>query len=222
MSKFSKIEVFETVARTGMVPVFYHSDAETACRVLKACYDGGVRAFEFTNRGDFAADVFAVLRKFAIAECPEMALGAGSVIDEATAAVYIGCGADFIVGPCFDGQVARICNGRLIPYIPGCGTVSEIHAAHEAGCDITKIFPAGCIGGPEFVKNIKAPMPWTNIMATGAVEPTEENLSKWFEAGVLCVGMGSKLFPDADICAANWNAISDKCRRALEIIASYK
>lgn len=204
-----------------MVPVFYHSDAETACRVLKACYDGGVRAFEFTNRGDFAADVFAALRKFASAECPETVLGAGSVADDATAAIYISRGADFIVGPCLDEGVARICNGRLIPYIAGCGTVTEIHRAQQLGCDITKIFPAGCVGGPDFVKNIKAPMPWSNIMATGAVEPTEENLSKWFAAGVFCVGMGSKLFPAAEVESGNWSAVTERCRRALGIIATY-
>lgn len=203
---------------TGMVPVFYNSDAQISCSVLKACYDGGVRAFEFTNRGDSAIDVFTVLEKFSRKECPDMVLGVGSIIDAPTAALYIQYGADFIVGPCMNAEVADLCNRHLIPYIPGCGTVTEISNAQAAGCDVTKIFPAGCVGGPDFVKNIKAPMPWTNILATGAVEPTEENLSKWFTAGAFCVGMGSKLFPKEEIKGQNWEAISKRCSEALGYI----
>lgn len=117
-----------------------------------------------------------------------------------------------------DPEVAKICNRHLIPYAPGCGSVTEIGMAHELGCDITKIFPAGNVGGPSFVKNIKAPLPWANIMATGAVEPTEENLTAWFKAGVFCVGMGSQLFPKAIVAAHDWKAITDKCRFALDTI----
>ena len=142
MAKFSKIEVLGTIASTGIVPVFYHSNPATAQQVLKACYDGGIRAFEFTNRGDFAHEVFAALSRFARKECPEMVLGAGSVVDAATAALYIQMGADFIVGPLFHDDIARVCNRRLVPYVPGCGSVTEINTAQEAGCDLCKIFPA--------------------------------------------------------------------------------
>ncbi len=220
MAKFNKMAVMAAMQATGMVPVFYDANVEVSKQVLKACYEGGVRVFEFTNRGDFAAEVFAELMKFSLKECPEMILGVGSIVDAPTAALYIQYGANFIVGPCMNPEVARLCNRHLVPYVPGCGTVTEISYAQELGCDVTKIFPAGCVGGPDFVKNIKAPLPWANIMATGAVEPTEENLSKWFASGVFCVGMGSKLFPKADLKAENWQAVTDKCREALAIVAA--
>lgn len=222
MARFSKIEVLSAMANTGMVPVYYSSDVDTAKQVLKACYAGGVRAFEFTNRGDFAQEVFAELSKFAVNECPDMVLGIGSIVDAPTAALYIQLGANFVVGPLFNPEVAKVCNRRLIPYTPGCGSVSEIGFAQEAGCDLCKIFPAGNVGGPSFVSNIKAPMPWSMIMATGAVEPTEENLSAWFKAGVTCVGMGSKLFPKDVIEKKDWNTISKLCSDALSIILKYK
>lgn len=218
MAKFSKLHVLDTIRRTGMVPVFYDSDASVAFRVLKACYDGGVRAFEFTNRGDFALEVFTALMKYCRRECPEMILGAGSVIDAPTAALFLQNGADFVVGPYLNADVARLCNRRLVPYTPGCGSATEIGTAHELGCDLVKIFPAGSVGGPSFVKNLLAPLPWTMIMATGAVEPTEENLTAWMKAGTTCVGMGSKLFPKDRIDAGDWNSITEKCRYALDII----
>lgn len=218
MAAFTKIQVLQTIQQTGMVPVFYHSDAEVARQVLKACYEGGVRAFEFTNRGDFASEVFIDLMKFSRRECPEMILGIGSVIDAPTAALYLQYGANFVVGPYLNAEVARLCNRHLVPYTPGCGSVTEIGEAQELGCDLVKIFPAGNVGGPSFVKNIKAPLPWSMIMATGAVEPTEENLTAWMKAGTTCVGMGPKLFPKDRIAAQDWNYITEKCRFALDII----
>lgn len=218
MARFNKLQVIKAVSSTGMVPVYYHQDAEIAKKVLKACYEGGVRAFEFTNRGDFAQEVFSDLIKFSAKECPDMILGIGSIVDAGTAALYLQMGANFIVGPLFNPEIAKVCNRRLVPYIPGCGTVSEIGFAQEAGCDVCKIFPAGCVGGPSFVSNIKAPMPWSMIMATGAVEPTKENLSEWFKAGVTCVGMGSKLFPNEAIRQENWQMITGLCREALSYI----
>lgn len=216
------MQVLDAIVSTGMVPVYYNKDVEIAKQVVKACYEGGVRAFEFTNRGDFAHEVFAELIKFATKECPELVLGVGSIVDAGTASLYLQLGANFVVGPLFNPEIAKVCNRRLVPYTPGCGSVSEIGFAQEVGCDLCKIFPAGNVGGPSFVKNIKAPMPWSMIMATGAVEPTEENLSAWFKAGVTCVGMGSKLFPKEMIAAGNWEAISTLCRDALATIKKYR
>lgn len=210
------------MAQTGMVPVYYDKDIETAKHVVKACYEGGVRAFEFTNRGDFAHEVFGELVKYAARECPEMILGIGSIVDPATAALFLQLGANFIVGPLFNPEIARVCNRRLVPYTPGCGSVSEIGFAQEAGCDLCKVFPAGNVGGPSFVKNVKAPMPWSMLMATGAVEPTEENLSSWFKAGVSCVGMGSMLFPKEAIAAGDWAQVTALCRNSLSIIQKYR
>ena len=222
MARFNKMQVLDAIVSTGMVPVYYNKDVEIAKQVVKACYEGGVRAFEFTNRGDFAHEVFAELIKFATKECPELVLGVGSIVDAGTASLYLQLGANFVVGPLFNPEIAKVCNRRLVPYTPGCGSVSEIGFAQEVGCDLCKIFPAGNVGGPSFVKNIKAPMPWSMIMATGAVEPTEENLSAWFKAGVTCVGMGSKLFPKEMIAAGNWEAISTVCRDALATIKKYR
>lgn len=222
MARFNKMQVLDAIVSTGMVPVYYNKDVEITKQVVKACYEGGVRAFEFTNRGDFAHEVFAELIKFATKECPELVLGVGSIVDAGTASLYLQLGANFVVGPLFNPEIAKVCNRRLIPYTPGCGSVSEIGFAQEVGCDLCKIFPAGNVGGPSFVKNIKAPMPWSMIMATGAVEPTEENLSAWFKAGVTCVGMGSKLFPKEMIAAGNWEAISTLCRDALATIKKYR
>ena len=222
MARFNKMQVLDAIVSTGMVPVYYNKDVEIAKQVVKACYEGGVRAFEFTNRGDFAHEVFAELIKFATKECPELVLGVGSIVDAGTASLYLQLGANFVVGPLFNPEIAKVCNRRLVPYTPGCDSVSEIGFAQEVGCDLCKIFPAGNVGGPSFVKNIKAPMPWSMIMATGAVEPTEENLSAWFKAGVTCVGMGSKLFPKEMIAAGNWEAISTLCRDALATIKKYR
>ena len=217
MAKFDKISVLNKIGSTGMVPVFYHKDVEVAKAVVRACYEGGVRAFEFTNRGDFAHEVFAEVVKFAAVECPEMAIGVGSVVDPATAALYIQNGACFVVGPLFNAEIARICNRRCIPYTPGCGTISEVGAAQEVGCDLCKVFP-GDVLGPKFVKGLMAPMPWTKLMVTGGVEPTCENLTAWFKAGVFCVGMGSKLFPKDKVVAGDWQYITDKCREAFGYI----
>ncbi len=218
MAKFDKVQVLNIMGSTGMVPVFYHPDVEVAKCVIKACYDGGVRAFEFTNRGDFAHEVFAECVKFASQECPELALGVGSVVDAPTAALYIQLGACFVVGPLFNAEIARVCNRRLIPYCPGCGTVSEVGQAQECGCDLTKVFP-GDVYGPSFVKALMAPCPWSRIMVTGGVAPTEENLTAWFRAGAFCVGMGSMLFPSDKVKAKDWNYITTQCATALACIS---
>jgi 2-dehydro-3-deoxyphosphogluconate aldolase/(4S)-4-hydroxy-2-oxoglutarate aldolase len=222
MAKFSKLHTLGVMVETGMVPVYYHADAETACRVVRACYAGGVRVFEFTNRGDYALEVFTRLSKYVAAECPDLVLGAGTIVDAPTAALYLQAGANFVVGPLFDPDIARLCNRRLIPYLPGCGSVTEISRAQEAGCDICKLFPAGAVGGPAFVKSILAPLPWSLLMATGSVEPAEENLKAWFRAGITCVGMGSRLFPEKTIEAGDWNALTRLCRDTLTLIHRIK
>lgn len=217
MAKYDKLQVLTTMQETGMVPVFYHADAAVAKQVLKACYDGGVRAFEFTNRGDFAHEVFGELVKYANAELPGMILGIGSVVDPATAALYLQLGANFVVGPVYNPAVVPVCNRRLVPYCPGCGSASEVSAAQEAGCDVCKVFP-GDVLGPAFVKNLRAPMPWSRIMVTGGVKPERANLEAWFKAGVTCVGMGSNLFPKDAVAAGDWARITGLCRDALQII----
>ncbi len=221
MAKFTRIEVALKMKETGLVPVFYHKDVDVCKQVVKACYEGGVRVFEFTNRGDFATLVFAELNKWSLEECPEMMLGVGSVIDEGTAAMYIALGANFIVSPIVDEAMARVCNKRKVAWSPGCGSVTEIARAHELGSEVVKIFPGSQVGGPEFVKAVKGPMPWSSIMPTGGVSPDKENLEKWFKAGVTCVGMGSQLFPKEVLDKGDYSFIAKKCREVLSLIKTF-
>lgn len=216
MAKFTRIEVAIKAKETGIVPVFYHADIEICKNVLKACYDGGVRIFEFTNRGDFAHEVFAELVKFASKELPELILGIGSIVDPGTASLYIQLGANFIVSPSINPEVAKVCNRRKIGWMPGCGTVTEISYAEELGAEIVKIFPALQVGGPDFIKAVKAPMPWTNIMPTGGVEPTDESLTQWINAGAYCVGLGSQLFVKTEDGQFNYEKITETVKFSID------
>ncbi len=192
MAQYSRIEVATVMKETGLVPLFYHQNVEIGKKVLKACYDGGARLMEFTARGDFAHEVFGELNKYVIANLPGMIMGVGSVTDAAAASRFMGLGANFIVTPVLREDIAIVCNRRKVLWSPGCGSLTEIARAEELGCEVVKLFP-GDIYGPNFVKGIKGPQPWTSIMPTGGVSPDKENLQGWFDAGVTCVGMGSKL-----------------------------
>ncbi|MBN2424878.1 MAG: bifunctional 4-hydroxy-2-oxoglutarate aldolase/2-dehydro-3-deoxy-phosphogluconate aldolase [Calditrichaceae bacterium] len=222
MARFSRIEVAMKMAETGIVPVFYHNDINVCKKVIQSCYDGGVRVFEFTNRGDFAHEVFSELNKYVIAEYPDMILGTGSVIDAATAALYIQLGSNFIVAPILNEEMAKVCNRRKIMWSPGCGSLSEINRAEELGAEICKIFPGSEVGGPSFVKAIKGPCPWTSIMPTGGVEPTQENLEAWFKAGVHCVGMGSRLITKEIIKSEDYALLTEKVKEAIKIVRIIK
>lgn len=222
MARFSRIDVALKMKETGMVPVFYHSDPDLCKNVVKACYDGGVRVFEFTNRGDFAHEVFGALIKWAAKETPEMILGVGSVIDGPTTALYLQLGANFIVSPIMDGEMAKICNRRKVAWSPGCGSVTEIVKAHELGSEVVKIFPGSQVGGPAFIKGVRGPFPYACIMPTGGVSPDEANLKGWIEAGAHCVGMGSQLFPKDILANKDFVAITAKCAEALAIIGKFR
>jgi 2-dehydro-3-deoxyphosphogluconate aldolase / (4S)-4-hydroxy-2-oxoglutarate aldolase len=217
MAKYSRLRVLNTMIETGLVPVFYHGDVEVAAKIVSALAEAGVRCFEFVNRGDQAHLVFGELvRRFG--DQDGVILGAGSVVDPVTAGQYIQLGANFIVGPVLNPEVAKLCNRRKVAYSPGCGSPSEISAAEELGVEIVKIFPGSQIGGPGFVKAVRGPMPWTYLMPTGGVAPSEENLRGWFEAGVACVGMGSKMVRKDLIAAGDFDAIRDLAAGALKII----
>ncbi len=217
MAKFSKIEVLQKVAAQGMMPLFYNPDIELGKKVIKACYEGGARLLEFTNRGDFAHEVFGALNKYCRKELPEMIMGVGSINDAGTASLFMQLGANFIVSASLREDISKVCNRRKVPYMPGCGTLTEIGKAEELGCDIVKLFP-GSVYGPGFIKAIKGPQPWTNIMPTGGVAPTEENLKGWFGAGAICVGMGSKLISKQIIKDQDFKALTAKTKAALQII----
>jgi len=204
-----------------MVPLFFHSDVSVAKKVLKACYDGGARLMEFTNRGDFALEVFTALTKYAVKELPGMIMGVGSVTDAAAASAYMLNGANFVVTPVFREDIAIVCNRRKVLWSPGCGSLTEIAKAEEMGAEIVKLFP-GSTYGPSFVKGVLAPQPWTSIMPTGGVSPTEENLKSWFEAGVTCVGMGSKLMAKHTDGSFDYNKIEQQTKKTLLLISSFR
>lgn len=222
MARFSRIDVALKMKETGIVPVFFHKDLELCKQVVKACYEGGVRVFEFTNRGDYAHEVFSELNKFAEKETPEMIMGVGSINEPGTASLYMQLGANFIVSPVLNPEMAKVCNRRKVSWSPGCGSLSEISYAEELGAEVVKIFPGTEVGGPNFVKGVKAPHPWTSIMPTGGVSPTQENLSAWFNAGVHCVGMGSKLITKEIIAEKDFAGLTQKVKEAIAIVKSLR
>ncbi len=217
MASFARLDVLSTILKIGLVPVFYHRNTETAKQVVMACAKGGASVVEFTNRGDNAYRVFSDLVEYFSVEMPELILGIGSVIDPGTAALYLASGANFVVGSIFNLEIAKICNRRKVAYIPGCTTPTEISTAEEAGAEIVKLFP-GSHGGPNFIKSVLAPTPWSNIMPTGGVSPTRENLEGWFSAGAACVGMGSKLARKDWILEGNYQAIEELTKATVNLI----
>ncbi|MFD2100710.1 bifunctional 4-hydroxy-2-oxoglutarate aldolase/2-dehydro-3-deoxy-phosphogluconate aldolase [Flagellimonas iocasae] len=221
MARYTRIEVINTMIGTGMVPLFYHPDVELGKKVLKACYDGGARLMEFTSRGDFAYEVFAELNKYALKELPGMMMGVGSVTDAAAASLYIQLGANFVVTASLKEDVALVCNRRKIPYSPGCGSLTEINRAEELGVEIVKLFP-GSVYGPEFVKAIKGPQPWTSIMPTGGVSTEEDNLKDWFGAGVSCVGLGSQLIGKEVLKNGDFMGLEQNVKETLALIAKIR
>lgn len=221
MAQFSRIEVASVMKETGMIPLFFSQDIELSKKVLKACYDGGARLLEFTARGDFAHEVFGELTKYAVKELPGMIMGVGSVTDAAAASLYMALGANFIVTPVLREDIAIACNRRKVLWSPGCGTLTEITRAEELGCEIVKLFP-GDIYGPQFVKGVKGPQPWTSVMPTGGVSPTEDNLKGWFDAGVTCVGMGSKLISKDILKNKDFKTLETNVKKALDIIKSVR
>lgn len=218
MARFRRMEVLQAMVQSGLVPVFYHQNLEVAKSIAKAVAGGGAKVLEFTNRGEFAYTVFSELVQWGREEIPELILGAGSILDPGTAALYVNNGANFIVGPVLNAEIARVCNRRKIAYMPGCGSASEISQAEEYGVEICKVFPGAEVGGPGFVKNILAPMPWSLIMPTGGVERSKASIEKWFKAGVACVGMGSNLIVKDLVAAGDFETISKNTAELLQWI----
>ena len=218
MARHTRLEVLTAMKQTGLIPVFYNRDFGVARDIAVACADGGAKVIEFTNRGDRAVNVFTRLAEYRDAERPNIILGVGSVCDAPTAAMYIAAGADFVVSPLLDEDTARLCNSRKIPYSPGCGSVTEIHKAEILGVEICKIFPGAQVGGPAFAKAVKGPCPWTELMPTGGVSPTRESLTEWFNAGIACAGIGSKLISRELVADKDYSAITKKVKETIELI----
>lgn len=220
--RHDRLTVLTALQAQGVAPVFYHPDPQVCLNVIRACAAGGAPVVEFTNRGDFACDLFGEIARELQRTDPDIILGIGSVVDAGTAALFLNRGARFVVSPCLVEEVARVCNRRMTAYFPGCGSVTEIGRAHELGCDIVKLFPGASVGGPDFVKAVLGPMPWTKIMPTGGVDPDPASIAKWFGAGIVAAGMGSKLITDAAVQASDWPAITAKVRATVDAIAAFR
>jgi 2-dehydro-3-deoxyphosphogluconate aldolase/(4S)-4-hydroxy-2-oxoglutarate aldolase len=218
MSRYTRLQVYNTLLESRLVPLFYHSRLETAQKIVAAVQAGGGRVIEFTNRGDLAYPVFSALSQHLAQAEPGLILGVGSVIDAPTAAMYIAAGANFVVGPLFNPEVARLCNRRKIAYLPGCGSVSEISQAEEWGAEIIKIFPGGAVGGPAFIKAVLGPLPWARLMPTGGVEANPESIQKWFKAGACAVGMGSDLISKEMISNEDYHGIAQRVAQVIQWI----
>ena len=218
MAKYDRMTVLNAIAGVGVVPVFYHKDPKVTIDVMKACADGGARCVEFTNRGDLAYHVFTEAVRHVVANDLDIIMGVGSVVDAPTAALYIANGANFVVGPLLNEEVARLCNRRKIAYSPGCGSVTEIGQAEELGVELVKVFPGSEVGGPAFVKSVLGPCPWTRIMPTGGVDATRESLEGWFKAGVSAVGAGSKLITKELVDAKDWDGLAENVRQSVDWI----
>jgi len=217
-----RVEVALQMREVGVIPLYYNPDLDLCKEVISAAYRGGMRIFEFTNRGAFAHEVFGKLVKWARKEVPDMVLGVGTVVEAGTCSLYMQLGAQFIVSPLLNEDMARVCNRRKVMWIPGCASASEIGKAEELGAEVVKIFPGSSVGGPAFVKNYLGPCPWSNLMPSGGVSPTEENLRSWFDAGAWCVGMGSQLISKDIIQNRDWGKLEQTCRETLELVKAIR
>lgn len=218
MSRFSRLETIIKIREIGFIPIFFNDDVDASIRILKACADGGAVCLEMTNRGDGAIDIFKELERYCVKNNPELILGAGSILDAPSAAIYIAQGVNFIVSPVLDKETAILCNKHKIPYIPGCGSVTEIQKAHALGVEYCKLFPGAQLGGSKFVKAVLGPCPWTSIIPTGGVDTTKESLYEWFSAGVTCVGIGSKLIKGELVKNKEFGKLTGEIKKVIDII----
>ena len=218
--KFTKEELYAKLSEVPIMPLFNHSDLALSKAVVKACYDGGIKVFEYTNRGEGAALIFAELVKYIRQELPDMAIGIGTVFNAEEAEYFVNLDTDFIVQPILNPAVGAVCNKYKIAWMPGVMTISEIYNAQQAGADIIKIFPANVLG-TAFIKALKAPMPHAKVMVTGGVEPNEENLKGWFSAGVTAVGMGSQLFPKEVLASENYQQIEEVVKKCVAMVKGF-
>ena len=213
---FGKEQITAEIKRTGIVPLFTHDNAEEAAQVLKAAYEGGIRVFEFTNRRANSYEVFKHLIQHR-GLFPDLMLGIGTVLDAATTVKFIEAGADLIISPIVKVEMAEVCHAYNKHWMPGAQTLTEIVTARDHGAEIIKVFP-GSVVGPGFISAIMPVVPGLQLMITGGVEPTEQNLSAWFKAGAMSVGMGSQLFTKEILEKKDWEKLKLTIANALALV----
>jgi len=214
-------QIADAIIKQGMLPLYFNSSEEVSLDVLKAIYRAGVKAVEYTNRGDAALANFKKMVALRNAEMPGLLLGVGTIKNMQHANDYMASGADFLVSPGFVPDVAAYCVSNDIFYAPGCMTPSEIIAAENAGIKFIKLFPGNMLG-PEFLTTIKDIFPKLLFMPTGGVDTTKENIEGWFKAGVCAVGMGSKLISKKLMEVKDYSTIESETKKVLELIGSIK
>lgn len=217
MRKFSKEEINSKIKQAPLVPLFTHSDIDVAKQIVQACYQGGVRVFEYTNRSANSSEVFKALLAYVRDHFTDLALGIGTIYNAQEADYFAQMGADFIIQPIVDAGVAAVCQKWGLAWMPGAMTLTEIYTARQLGAEVVKIFPAATVG-PGFIKAIRGPMPGVKIMATGGVEPTRASLHTWFTAGCHCVGMGSQLFSREVLEGRDYEKLASAVQDCFQII----
>lgn len=216
-----KERVIQQIVESGILPLYYHENEEVSVTILRALYKSGVRILEYTNRGANASINFKALKSVAIKEMPDLLLGIGTIKTAEKAQEYIDLGADFIVSPIVSPEVAKLVFAHELAWIPGCLTPTEIHQAQTLGATLVKIFPGNLVG-PSYIQTIKDIFPDLIFMPTGGVEPEEQNLKSWFDAGVSAVGMGSKLLKTNLIQEGDFEALSNYISKAMALVGSCK
>jgi 2-dehydro-3-deoxyphosphogluconate aldolase/(4S)-4-hydroxy-2-oxoglutarate aldolase len=218
----SKIHaVINTIVQQGMLPLYFHADEQTTIEVLRALYRAGIKAVEYTSRGETAASNFTKMVAIRNAEMPDLLLGIGTIKNKKQAATYIEIGADFFISPGFVPEVAALLKEKEILYSPGCMTPTEIIVAENAGIQFIKLFPGNMLG-PDFLSGIKDIFPDLVFMPTGGVDTTAENIGAWFKAGVSAVGMGSKLISKTVMANHDYTTIESDTKKVLRLIQTIK
>jgi 2-dehydro-3-deoxyphosphogluconate aldolase/(4S)-4-hydroxy-2-oxoglutarate aldolase len=211
----------QLIEQQGLLPLYYSADEAVSSGVLRALYESGVRAVEYTNRGPAALHNFKAMRKLCDAEMKDLYLGIGTIKSADMASAFVDAGADFLVSPVFDTSVCDVAYLNKILWVPGCMTPTEIHEAEKAGCTLVKLFP-GNVLGPGYMGAIKELFPHTRFMPTGGVELEESNLKAWFAAGVVAVGMGSKLITSDILQDKKYDLLKANTAEALRIIKNIR
>ena len=209
--------IIKRIVEQGVLPLYFHPDATVSVEVLKALYAAGIRAVEYTNRGEAALDNFKLLKETRDKELPELLLGIGTIKRKKEAKAFIKAGADFIIAPGIIEEVAETVHKEEMIWIPGCMTTTEIIRAEDAGAKLIKLFPGNLLG-PSFVSAIKELFPDLYFMPTGGVEVSKENLTAWFKSGVVAVGMGSKLITKEILEKKDYEQLTNKTKEAIALV----
>lgn len=209
----------EALRTSLLVPVFYHENLEICEAVMSICFEEGIEMFEYTNRGGMAAQNFERLQNLVQNSYPEKFLGIGTIKTAQEAEQFVRLKPSFVVSPLINPEVGAVCRSNDIPWMPGCITPTEVFQASSNGAAVVKIFPASLVG-PSFIKALKAVFPDVLLMPTGGIRVERTILKEWFDAGVLCVGMGSELLEKDLVQNKNWNQLREKIRNARQVILS--